>query len=369
VKALTLFFFSALFSTLHAAELAEGSFRIRETTVTGSQVLLSFTPEESFYYALYRGESVDSISTVVDLATHPNDQLIDSDKQGLDQAFYRIHKIPIEHSLDLDGDGIKDSAELDYPEALDPLDPRDANLDFDNDGITNKEELNNPSGPSDPSDAIFETIHFRTEDNFNIAASLGNPNTVESRIPAVIFIHQGGSAKQEWRSVAKQAFRQGWATFAYDIRGHGESSGQWKNAWYDDPNNAPLDLVAAIDYLKKLPNIDGDRIAVVGASVGGNLACVASALYEVKTAVAISHKTSAIYNLAGRDELEFRSIYHLSSTGDQGGQRARWATELFEETSEPRKLEITRGSGHGVSIFNSDRTIPDRILEWLRETL
>ena len=101
--------------------------------------------------------------------------------------------------------------------------------------------------------------------------------------------------------------------------------------------------MAAIDYLKKLPNIDGDRIAVVGASVGGNLACVASALYEVKTAVAISHKTSAIYNLAGRDELEFRSIYHLSSTGDQGGQRARWATELFEEKlpgDEPEELEL-----------------------------
>ena len=103
--------------------------------------------------------------------------------------------------------------------------------------------------------------------------------------------------------------------------------------------------------------------------MGGNLACVASAFYGVKSAVAISHKTSAVFNLAGEKSLEFRSIYHLSSKSDQGGQRARWATELFEQTAEPRRLEIADGSGHGVSIFRRDASIPDRIIQWLRETL
>ena len=256
-----------------------------------------------------------------------------------------------------------------YPTILDPLDVGDADLDFDNDGKSNKEELTDPVKPTDPGDAVFETIQFETSDHFNIVASLGVPETRSQSLPAVIFIHQGGSNRREWESVARRAFREGWVTLAYDIRGHGDSSGRWSNAWYDDPKNAPNDLTAAIEYLKTIEAVNAERIGVVGASVGGNLACVASALYGVKSAVAISHKTSAVFNLAGEETLEFRSIYHMSSESDQGGQRARWATELFEQTAEPRKLEIAKGSGHGVSIFRRDASIPDRIIQWLRETL
>lgn len=41
---------------------------------------------------------------------------------------------------DEDGDGVLDSCEVKYPNALDPTDPFDANLDFDNDGLTNRRE-------------------------------------------------------------------------------------------------------------------------------------------------------------------------------------------------------------------------------------
>jgi len=309
------------------------------------------------------------LAEAIDLAKDSNTELTDREGTERKQAYYRVRKIATEDSLDIDGDGIKDVDELDYPGVVDPLEPRDADLDFDNDGKTNKQELNNPSGATDPGDAVFENVAFKTADDFNIAASLGVPTTLNPSMPAVIFIHQGGATRREWQSVAKQAFREGWVTLAYDIRGHGASSGRWTNAWYDDPDNAPEDVKAAIKYVKGLTNVEGDRIAVVGASVGGNLACVASALYEVKTAVAISHKTSAVFNLAGEDSLQFRSIYHLAAEGDQSGQRKRWATELFEQTSEPKKLEITKGSGHGVAIFNTDRTVPDRIVQWLRDTL
>ncbi|MGK0185521.1 MAG: dienelactone hydrolase [Verrucomicrobiales bacterium] len=346
-------------------------FQIQEVSVTASGVQLSYPSEEGFYYILYKGSSVDELSTAIALAAHsPTESLLTdrNDQQGT-HAFYRIHKLPIENSLDLDGDGIKDIAELNYPGILDPLESRDAVLDFDNDGKTNIEELNDPSGATDPGDAVFQEIEFKTVDDFTIAASLGVPRTLNSSIPAVIFIHQGGSTRQEWQSVAEQAFREGWATLAYDIRGHGKSSGQWTNAWYDDPDNAPEDLKSAIQHMKALPEVDAQRVAVVGSSVGGNLACVASALYDIKTAVAMSHKTSAVRNLAGAATLPFNSIYHLSSAGDQSGQRAKWATELFELTTVPKKLEITTGSGHGVAIFRTDRSVPDRIIQWLRDTL
>ena len=352
-----------------ATGYGEEDFGVKEISVADSKVQLRYPAEEGYYYILYRGEHVETIAEAIDLTMAPEGRLSDEETDQQRQAYYRVEKISVDSSFDTDQDGIDDVAELKHPTILDPLEKRDADLDFDNDGKTNKEELNAPGSATDPGDAVFETIEFKTADDFTIAASLGIPETLSEPLPVVIFVHQGGSTRREWESVAKRVFRQGMATLAYDIRGHGQSSGRWTNAWYDDPDNAPEDLKAAIEYAKNLARVADNRVAVVGSSVGGNLACVASARYGIKTAVAISHKTSAVFNLAGVDSLAFRSIYHISSQGDQGGQRARWATELFEQTAEPHKLEITRGSDHGVAVFRTAPTVPDRILQWLQDTL
>ncbi|MEM7388210.1 MAG: alpha/beta fold hydrolase [Verrucomicrobiota bacterium] len=348
---------------------ASGSpFEISSIEVGEQSVSIHYPAREGYYYVLHRGEKLESIARAIDLAVAPGDRLTDS-SGAAGEAFYRVEQIPLTEAKDLDGDGLTDAEELGYPGILDPLDPADADRDFDNDGRTNKQELKALFGASDPGEAVFTDLTLKTDDGFTIAASFGVPDNGVERVPAVVFIHQGGSDRGEWETVAKDAFRRGWATLAYDIRGHGDSSGTWTNAWFDDPDKAPSDLQAALEHLRSHERVDSNRIAVVGASVGGNLACVASALYSVKTVVALSHKTSAVFNLAGREDLEFRSIFHLSTEGDQGGQRANWAKELYEQTAEPRRLEIVSGSAHGVSMFKTDAAVPDRILEWLEETL
>ena len=349
--------------------LAELGFRIDRISMEGSRVRLSYPVEEGYYYRVFRGNHPTAISELVMLTLSSQVGQGSVESSHKESSYYRVQQVAVDSAFDSDADELDDIVELSHPTILDPLDVSDADLDFDNDGKTNKEELSDLLAPSDPGDAVFQRIEFETSDRFKIVASLGVPSSNSTSVPAVIFIHQGGSTRKEWESVAKKVFREGWVTLAYDIRGHGESSGQWSNTWYDDPTNAPNDLKAAIVYLKAIGKVDAKRIAVVGASVGGNLACVASALYGIQSAVAISHKTSAVYNLAGKTDLDFRSIYHLSSESDQGGQRARWATELFEETEGPRKLELTSGSGHGVSIFRRDPSITDRIVGWLKETL
>ncbi|MBT4096476.1 MAG: hypothetical protein HOE86_02460, partial [Gemmatimonadetes bacterium] len=106
-------------------------------------------------------------------------------------------------------------------------------------------------------------------------------------------------------------------------------------------------------------------IAVVGASIGGNLAVVASAQFDVQAAVSISPKTSAVRNLAGRDSLSLSSVYYISSSLDQGGKRKAWVEELYGLTTAPKELDIVQGTGHGVYIFAEDPQLPDRIVAWL----
>lgn len=225
--------------------------------------------------------------------------------------------------------------------------------------------------------AAPEEISFRTIDGIDISATLSEPRGNHGPLPAVIFIHQGGSNKSEWtrQRVFSDVVNAGMVALAYDVRGHGQSGGRADfTTLFDDPLQAPFDLVAAIRYLIGTGKADEHRIAIVGASIGSNLAVMAAGRPDlpVKTAVAISGKTSAVYNLAGvpKEALSFRSVFHIASAGEQKGLRAKWAKELFDLTGNPRKIEIIENSdGHGVSIFEDDPALADRVMAWLRATL
>ncbi len=162
----------------------------------------------------------------------------------------------------------------------------------------------------------------------------------------------------------------GYITLAYDIRGHGASGGSFSNADFDNPDTSPRDMEAAIAFIGNQPDADAERIGIIGSSVGGNLACVASQNRWAKSAINISGKTSAVRNLAAEPNLDLHSMFHISSSGDGGGQRAIWANELFGFTTSSRQVEVVSGSSaHGVAVIQADPTLVDRILDWLAATL
>lgn len=221
----------------------------------------------------------------------------------------------------------------------------------------------------------LEPVTLTTDDNIKLSAVVGVPEVKKDKYPAIIFIHQGGSNKSEWTktTVFKALLKKGYIVLAYDVRTFGKSDHDDEQTnIYNDPNRATRDLMAALAYLREDRNdVFNRKIAVIGSSIGGNLACVAAAdkKYGIKTAVAISCKTAAVLSLANSPKkLKMNSVFLISSENDQGGARAKWANELFNMTSEPRKVSIVQGSGaHGVSMFNDK--INTEIIGWIEETL
>ena len=216
-----------------------------------------------------------------------------------------------------------------------------------------------------------EDVTLTTSDNVTIKGTMGVPPTAGAGTPAVILIHQGGSDRGEWDEFFAKLLVENYVVFAYDVRGHGESD-KVDNIYqlFNDPDLAPNDLRAAVAFLQSRSFVDKNRIAVVGASIGGNLAALSVSEMRIKTAVAMSGKTSAVYNLAGKKDLKLKSVFYISSERDQDGRRAVWAQEMYDATEPPRKVEIVEGSdGHGVSILTDSPKTADAIVTWLKQQL
>ncbi|MBC7261774.1 MAG: alpha/beta fold hydrolase [Chloroflexi bacterium] len=96
--------------------------------------------------------------------------------------------------------------------------------------------------------------------------------------PTVVLCHGITSCKENYADIAQFLQREGFAVLAYDCRGHGESEGALDgNAWQD--------IGTVLNYLKARPEVDCQRIALVGSSMGAHNALRAAAEYPSVRAV------------------------------------------------------------------------------------
>jgi pimeloyl-ACP methyl ester carboxylesterase len=218
-------------------------------------------------------------------------------------------------------------------------------------------------------------VNFTTSDGINLVAIYELPKS-EKKVPVVIFIHQGTSSKEEWYVLKlwNNLIKNGYAILAFDLRIHGESDkdeGGYANL-FRNPNRAPLDLQAAIKFLKADKRIDTDKIAVIGSSVGANLALIATTdkSYSVKTAISISPNAEAVQNLYGKNEdIIPNNVFLISSDKDRNGIRKKWAQDLYDRSTGEKKIEITEGYDHGSHIISKNPYLNEMILNWLEKML
>jgi len=120
-----------------------------------------------------------------------------------------------------------------------------------------------------------------TSGQYKLKGQIIAPKGSNKKVPAIIFCvgsGEGSSYTTSYASMLDSLLEQNLpldsvALFYFDKRGVGESEGKWYTATFEE---RAADAKAAADYLKTLPFIDSERIAVIGHSQGGwiSLICV-----------------------------------------------------------------------------------------------
>lgn len=209
--------------------------------------------------------------------------------------------------------------------------------------------------------------------NDTVFALLRVPKNV-TKPPVVIVLPAAGINKEADAAMADALCSWGYATVTLDERGNngktpGPSpmdleSGYTAFADGGDPvqYRQVYDVLLAYDYIRSMPVLDGDNVAVLGESMGGRFAIVSAALEPgLKAAFVIS---SGPYGLQGSDDaskrflksiepasylpkLSPRKVAFFHFTGDTVIPVSS-GKQLYDTASQPKAWYEYNGTVHGL---------------------
>jgi dipeptidyl aminopeptidase/acylaminoacyl peptidase len=120
-----------------------------------------------------------------------------------------------------------------------------------------------------------EDVRYRSGE-LTLAALLLAPEG-EGRRPGAVIIQGSGTSDRtnQWaRAIADELVKAGVVVLLTDKRGSGASEGDWRSAGFDE---LAADALAGVAFLRARPEVDPERVGVVGLSQGGWIAPVAAA--------------------------------------------------------------------------------------------
>jgi dienelactone hydrolase len=220
--------------------------------------------------------------------------------------------------------------------------------------------------------ATSSDVTFTTSDNLTLHGFITTAPASPVGAPGVILVHQYLSDDQQWGTLPAELALAGYRTLAFDLRGHGDSDpyGSPLQQILTDPNGAPRDVDAALAYLAGSGQADPTRMAVVGTSIGANLAVASAIDDKAKTYVAFSARIPPTQALAGGQQVSgMTSVFYLASDLDSGNQAVDSQT-MHDATTTPRNIKIYTGTAdHGIAILRNQSDAPGLLLGWLSANL
>lgn len=234
------------------------------------------------------------------------------------------------------------------------------------------------AGGSEEKAPVPERVELPADDGLVLIGSYYAPeNEGEGRAPGILLLHQMRGKRQDWRELTMELTKRGYAVLAMDLRGHGESTkGNEGKTWdYRTMEKSEYpgmvgDAGVALDYLKARPGVDPERIGIIGASIGANVALNAAANDPaVESVVLLSPGVE--YHLIKTEPAmrEYKGAVFLAAS-DEDGYAADSVRKLHELCQGESEMKMYSGAGHGANMFAPTKgDLQERILDWVDRTL
>ena len=180
-----------------------------------------------------------------------------------------------------------------------------------------------------PSDKVVtERVSFKNRFGITLVADMYRPKNAEGPLPALAVSGPFGAVKEQSSGLYAQTMAErGFLTIAFDPSFTGESGGEPRYVASPDINTE--DFSAAVDYLTTRPDVDSERIGIIGICGWGGFALNAAAIdTRIKATVAVT-----MYDMS-----------RVTANGyfDSMDEDARY--ELRKRLNEQRTIDAKNGS-------------------------
>ena len=114
-------------------------------------------------------------------------------------------------------------------------------------------------------------------ENISTQGGGGGDNESTSKLPGVVIIHEWWGLNDQIRNMADELAKEGYAVLAVDlyngkVAASPDEAMSMVTAARDNQNESNSNMMAAVDYLKSLENVDSSKIVSVGWCFGGGQA-------------------------------------------------------------------------------------------------
>ncbi|MBI4276754.1 alpha/beta fold hydrolase [Candidatus Uhrbacteria bacterium] len=215
-------------------------------------------------------------------------------------------------------------------------------------------------------------ITFPTSDGVTI---VGDWYAVDRPKGAVLFLHMMPAVRGSWKSLAQELQKQQIMSLAIDLRGHGESTnkGGLDYTTFSDAEQQQtrLDVAAAVAWLKA-KGAKEQKIILVGASIGANLAIEYSAAHKAIPGVAVLSPGLDYHGVvtepAARLLQSSQKLFLAASAPDD-----QYSYDTIVALAAATKAQVTKQAltnrGHGTEMTDSDQKLSKTLIQWIITTL
>jgi pimeloyl-ACP methyl ester carboxylesterase len=211
--------------------------------------------------------------------------------------------------------------------------------------------------------ADSRAVSFESTDGVRLGGRMFGP---EGATAGVVLAHMKPADQSSWFDFADQLGKLGYRTLTFDFRGYCPGGDAGCSEGSKDISSIWQDVAGAVVFLRT----EGvRRIGLVGASMGGT----ASLVYASRSgadidAVVTMSAPDAIEGLtAGPEVLQTVNAAKLFLAGNVDANAAATAQAFYDETLQPKRVEILTTADHGTDILEGNQAEIARnlIVGWL----